>query len=200
MLRNVGGHARQNVIAYIALFFALSGGAVAANNALKQGDAAGGDLTGTYPNPTIGVGKVDSAKVANDSLTGTDIDESTLGKVGDADTLDGIDSTGFASPPSEATHYQLSEQFTVPGDAAPGPPYPLVFGQLNCHEGDEVTGGGFNLFSWETTQVSASEPNDDFDNEPGGDDNDDDGWQVRVHNTAPTQASYVIRVRCIDLP
>jgi hypothetical protein len=48
---------------------------------VKNGDAAGGDLTGTYPNPAIGQGKVDGGKVADDSLTGADINESSLGQV-----------------------------------------------------------------------------------------------------------------------
>ena len=43
---------------------------------------AGGDLAGSsYPNPLIAAGAVNSAKVANDSLTGVDINESSLGTV-----------------------------------------------------------------------------------------------------------------------
>jgi hypothetical protein len=71
---------------------------------------AGGDLTGTYPNPAIAAGAVNSAKVANNSLTGEDIDESMLGIVpnadfafeanqaSDSDRLDGLDSEELMAP------------------------------------------------------------------------------------------------------
>jgi hypothetical protein len=51
---------------------------------------AGGDLAGSsYPNPLIAPGAVNSGKVSNNSLTGDDINESTLGQVPSA-TLGGL--------------------------------------------------------------------------------------------------------------
>ena len=70
MLRRIGTHMARNVVAYLALFIALGGTGYAA-------------------------AKFTGEDIVDDSLTGADILESSLGKVGDADLLDGLDSTAF---------------------------------------------------------------------------------------------------------
>lgn len=66
-------HVRANAVAYVALFLALNGTAVAAK------------------------GLITGADIQDNSVTGADVQESSLGKVGDADTLDGQSSAAFQS-------------------------------------------------------------------------------------------------------
>ncbi len=61
-----------------------------------NGAAAGGDLTGSYPSPTLRPGAITGAGVAADSLTGAHIDESTLARVPDAARLGGVVAGAYA--------------------------------------------------------------------------------------------------------
>ena len=120
MHKRISKHIRSNVVGYLALFFALSGGVAWAthpggantissadiiNNEIQSADIRDANLTtvdiraNAVTTGKILDGEVRTGDVLNDSLTGSDIAESTLGKVGDADTLDGTDSSGFVSGP-----------------------------------------------------------------------------------------------------
>ena len=94
MLSRLSSHVRHNVVGYLALFFALTGVAYAAGP-LKSGDPATGDLTGTYPGPSIAPNAVDTGKLANGSVTTAKF--ASGAKAPDANTLDSFDSADFGA-------------------------------------------------------------------------------------------------------
>jgi len=79
MFRGVVGHVRRQPVAFVELFFALGGGAMAASSVVKSTDTIpAGDLAGsTYGDPVIASGKVTNADLANSSL-GVNADGTTL--------------------------------------------------------------------------------------------------------------------------
>jgi hypothetical protein len=70
-IRRFCGHLRRHLVAYLALFFALSATAVATPRFLTASDTIpAGDLQGsTYGDPLIAGGAVTNGKLANPSLT-----------------------------------------------------------------------------------------------------------------------------------
>jgi hypothetical protein len=87
--------------------------------------AAGGDLTGTYPDPTIADGAVTSAKVNDDSLTGTDILESSL----DSTILQSRIGTPCAA--NSAIRAIAANGAVTCETSIPGPPTGSAAGDLN---------------------------------------------------------------------
>jgi hypothetical protein len=66
-------------------------------SSIGGGGPAGGDLTGSYPNPVIAPEAVGTFEVADESLRGSDVNESTLGQVPSA-LLGGIGRSSDRSP------------------------------------------------------------------------------------------------------
>jgi hypothetical protein len=113
----VRAHIRSNVVGYVALFaFAMGGSAYAINgpapgiNSVGSADIINKEVKAPDLASGATTGAVTSAKVRNNTLTGADVNESTLGQVPsaataatadlaknaqNADKLDNIDSTGF---------------------------------------------------------------------------------------------------------
>jgi hypothetical protein len=103
----------------------------AGSDAGFAGAPASGDLEGTYPGPQIRGGAVGGSEVAPDSLTGDDVAESQLGRVPDADAVDGISSESLARVQNNMTSPTLQAGFLrtsgvrLGSEAAASPPaYP----------------------------------------------------------------------------
>ena len=77
------------VLAFVALFAAIAGGAYAAKTAKKNSVATKSIKANAVTNVKIAPDAVTSDKVLDDSLTGADIKESTLGIVPDSSKLGG---------------------------------------------------------------------------------------------------------------
>jgi hypothetical protein len=89
-----------NVMATLAVFLVLGGGTavasylISSNNQVGPGTISGHKAPSGYHANIIG-GSVNGQDVADNTLGGADINESSLAKVPNADKLDGLDSTAF---------------------------------------------------------------------------------------------------------
>ena len=129
LLRNL---TYSNVVATLALFLALGGGAYAAvklpsnsvsTKQIKTGAVRASDLgKGAVTLSKIKANSVDSSKVIANSLTGDDVNEGALGAVPAATALARIDYESATAPvPAGATSASVT---------------------ANCPQGMVVTGGG----------------------------------------------------------
>jgi hypothetical protein len=80
------GYVRDNVLGFIAIFIALSAGAYAVQRAPKNSVVSRSIVNGQVKRADLAPNAVGSSKVLDDSLTGADINESTLTLPGDGNS------------------------------------------------------------------------------------------------------------------
>ena len=99
-------HIRSNVVGYVALFVAMSGSAYAVN-----GPAPGTNSVGTadiinkeVKRQDVALDAINSSRVAPDTITGADIQESSLGQVPSANTANSAANATNADHATNATN------------------------------------------------------------------------------------------------
>jgi hypothetical protein len=164
MQARIHNHIRSNIVGYVALFFALSGGAAWAthpgglntissddiiNGAVKSADVGNESLesqdvkndtfaSGGLQSADLRPGSVGGSEVADGSLTGADIQESSLGQVPSA-ALGGVGrhaSAGTCDP--ESPTFITCASITL---NLPAPARVLVIGRVRPIEETDVTIG-----------------------------------------------------------
>jgi hypothetical protein len=160
-----------NVMATLAFFFALTGGAMAAPKYLTANDPINaGDLAGsTYGTPVIAAGKITSAKFA------------PTAKAPDADNLDGIDSTQFFSGYAGGSAADSTVSVPAGGQAT---------AHSWCPAGKVTLGGGYFPFA-DPSALRAVEAAVAIDDVTGA-----WGFQVRMANEGAEAETFHAQVRC----
>ena len=161
-----------NVMATLAFFFALTGGAMATGKYLTANDPiTAGDLAGsTYGTPVIAAGTITSSQFA------------PTAKAPDADTLDGIDSTQFLHGyvGGTSTNSTLTVAAGTQGTA-----------DSWCPAGTRPLGGGYFTFTEGASAlrtVAASFAVNDVTGAPG--------FQVTMANEGGVAETFRVNVRC----
>jgi hypothetical protein len=156
-----------NVTATIAVFLALGGGAYAVtiapknsvlsrsikNRQVKKADLANGAVT----NPKLATDAVTSANVLDNSLTGNDVNESTLGQVPSAAHADSADTAAHADSATNAdklggllpSAFQSSSSFVritgVPSGTSFGPVSGVAAANVTNSNVEQLTPAGGSI-------------------------------------------------------
>jgi hypothetical protein len=160
-----------NVMATLAFFFALTGGAMAGTKYLTASDQINaGDLAGsTYGTPVIADGAITSAKFA------------PTAKAPDADTLDGIDSTAFLSGYVGANSAESTVSVPAGGQAT---------ADNWCPAGKVAIGGGYFPFG-DPSALRAVQAAFAINDVTGA-----AGFEVKMANEGAVAESFHAQVRC----
>ena len=169
----------SNVVAFLALFVALSAGSYAAislpansvgSKQIKAKAVTNKKLgNNAVSTPKIQSNAIDSSKVKDGSLVGTDINLATLGKVP-------------AAANADAARISVVKQASSAGNAAPNGGFSSA--TATCEAGLSALGGG----------ASVADPSNEFviDTYPSG----ANGWTARVANLGGSGGGFTVYAVC----
>jgi hypothetical protein len=157
----------------------LKDGAAVSGADVVDASLTGGDIAnGSVNTVDIADGAINSAKVPNDALNGADIDETTLGQVSDAASLQGRGPASFLS-----SSVYKNESAVTAGQTLGDGTHVL---SATCNPGDVLLSGGPANINAATTLLE-SFPS------PGS----TNSWSARVNKNGGTD-NFSVVVLCID--
>jgi hypothetical protein len=128
MFKGVLRHIRRQPAAFVALFFALGGGAMAASNFIKPTDTIrSGDLAGsTYGSPTIANGAVTAAKTDP-----TTVQQRVSGTCSSGSAVSSVDQSGSVGCHNTGLAFATGSGRTGPTLTEPGQYLVMVKAEMN---------------------------------------------------------------------
>lgn len=186
---SAGRLVRAQGLAMLALVLLISGGTAAyaatvaknsvVSSSIKNGQVKTPDLAnGAVTSPKLGLNAVNGDHVADDSLKGTDVDESSLGVVPNASSLGGAPASSYLRGNVYKKESALAAG-TALGDGT------FVLG-IQCDPGDILLSGGPANVSG-TSDMVESFPS------PGT----TNGWSARIHKNAAAD-NFSVVLLCLN--
>lgn len=186
MLNRAIGHVRRQPVAYLALFFAMSGTGIAAGPMITGKNVKAGSLTGR----NIKKGSITATQIKDGSLLAVDFKRGQLpqGTKGDQ---------GPAGAPG-APGAPGATNVTMRRVVANVNPTTFATAAVSCNPGERATGGGaYNESNVYSIYITSSYPTPNPTTAPStGNGTTPTGWRVWVRNDTATQQQFEAYVVC----